>query len=71
MVVCKRMTCRRTYSSHFRFNSDETKGKYNRERDREREREREREGEREREEGGYFGQFLPSMYHWPLNLFRD
>ena len=20
--------------------------------------------------GGYFGQFLPSMYRWPLNLFR-
>ena len=19
---------------------------------------------------GYFGQFLPSMYRWPLNLFR-
>ena len=33
--------------------------------------EREREREREREEGGYFGQILQSMYHWPRNLFRD
>ena len=29
MVVCKRMTFQMTYQSHFRFNSDGTKGKDN------------------------------------------